>query len=305
MNITGIAVVRNEQDIVEPFVRHNLRYLDRLLITDNASIDATKAILAVLANELGPRLTVSHDDSFVDALSIRAMFLLRQCNNSDYVVPLDADEFISAPDRQRYEAALSTIPSGGFGIVPWRTFVIRCDPTTDIDPPRTIRRYRTFESPQFSKVIVNMRGHSDLSDLVLSTGSHEVLAPSGRHMPSIVLASLLDHYPVRSRDQIIGKGVVGWMAFAALKRNARELNENYHKREVFDLIAAQNGKGILPDETLARMSMLYAQNGRPYDWDTDTTIVPSPFDYERKYSTGKPMPPMPLILKSWEQWVAR
>ena len=45
MRLAGIAIVRNECDIVEAFVRHNEAVLDRLYILDNDSSDGTLEIL--------------------------------------------------------------------------------------------------------------------------------------------------------------------------------------------------------------------------------------------------------------------
>ena len=41
-------MVRNEADIVEAFVRHNLTVLDGMAIVDHGSIDATLSILTSL-----------------------------------------------------------------------------------------------------------------------------------------------------------------------------------------------------------------------------------------------------------------
>ena len=45
MRLLGAAHVRNEADIVEAFVRHNLVLLDGIAIVDHASVDATPDIL--------------------------------------------------------------------------------------------------------------------------------------------------------------------------------------------------------------------------------------------------------------------
>ena len=43
--IVGITMVKNEQDIIEPFILHNIQFLDALLIADNGSSDATREII--------------------------------------------------------------------------------------------------------------------------------------------------------------------------------------------------------------------------------------------------------------------
>ena len=62
MNFIGVACVKNEEDIIEAFVRHNLVYLDRLLVLDHGSTDDTPSILKALQEE-GLDLQILHDDS--------------------------------------------------------------------------------------------------------------------------------------------------------------------------------------------------------------------------------------------------
>ncbi|MDE2446855.1 MAG: glycosyltransferase family 2 protein, partial [Alphaproteobacteria bacterium] len=44
----AISMVRNEQDIIEPFVRHNSALVDLLFVLDNCSTDHTRQILREL-----------------------------------------------------------------------------------------------------------------------------------------------------------------------------------------------------------------------------------------------------------------
>jgi glycosyltransferase involved in cell wall biosynthesis len=51
MKLFGAAMLRNEADIVESFVRHNLSLLDGLLVVDHGSSDGTSEILDALVTE--------------------------------------------------------------------------------------------------------------------------------------------------------------------------------------------------------------------------------------------------------------
>lgn len=62
MRLLGAAHVRNEADIVEAFVRHNLALLDGIAIVDHASVDATPDILRALKDE-GLPIFLARDDS--------------------------------------------------------------------------------------------------------------------------------------------------------------------------------------------------------------------------------------------------
>ncbi len=51
MRLFGVAMVRNEADVIEAFVRHNLTMLDGLVVIDHGSLDGTAGILAKLKGE--------------------------------------------------------------------------------------------------------------------------------------------------------------------------------------------------------------------------------------------------------------
>ena len=47
----GLSMVRNESDVIETFIRHNLTLLDELHIVDHNSSDNTREILTLLKQE--------------------------------------------------------------------------------------------------------------------------------------------------------------------------------------------------------------------------------------------------------------
>ena len=47
----GLSMVRNESDVIETFIRHNLILLDELHIVDHNSSDNTREILTLLKQE--------------------------------------------------------------------------------------------------------------------------------------------------------------------------------------------------------------------------------------------------------------
>ncbi len=301
-SVVGLSVVKNEQDIIEPFVRHNLRFLNSLFVLDNGSVDNTLRILRQLQQEL-PGLIILEDDRFVHCQAARMTKLLRAAQQSyqpDYVAPLDADEFIGAADAAEFREVLRQIPAGGFGLVPWRTLVATPDAAAACgqDPPGSFQWRRREESPAFYKVILNVSGQS-VEDLVIEHGSHHVRSISGRDLASVNLDQLsLLHVPVRSRDQFIGKIVVGWMTALARNREARRLGLAWHKREIF--VKLTNGH-VLDDRGLCELSLLYAQDAKAVDWQHDVVREHPGFRYVRRYSDGAPLDAVRLIARSWEQ----
>ena len=92
MRITGVMIVRNEEDIVEASIRHNLAVVDAIAVTDHASTDATPAILASLVAE-GLPIELSRDDSIGYLQSnLTTQAVRRQLEaGADLCVPIDAD----------------------------------------------------------------------------------------------------------------------------------------------------------------------------------------------------------------------
>ncbi len=55
MKIVGISMIRNDADIVEPFVRHTLRLLDHLFVIVHCPEDGSGEILKALHSEVSFR----------------------------------------------------------------------------------------------------------------------------------------------------------------------------------------------------------------------------------------------------------
>jgi len=299
--IISLSMVKNEQDIIEPFIRHNIAFLDFMIILDNRSNDATRNIISELMRELG-NIVLTDLSDFGYWQSERITGLLHFCQTAffaDYVVLLDADEFIDAPDRITFESILGTITPGGIGLVPWRTFVLAPDEgeKAALDPPRSIKWCRAAEIPSYKKAILRLDG-LHFHDLRISQGNHSVLSATGRQVPCMDLDGLaLAHFPVRSKNQLLVKSVLGWMAYLRKNPNARESSEGYHWRENFDLFSTDSN---VPYTLVCESSIRYAQDRPSVHLPKD--IVPSvpPGNYVRKYSTGEFGEPISILAKAWE-----
>ena len=96
MKIVATAVVRNEADIIEAFLRHTAAYCDQLIVIDHGSTDETPEIMRKLAAE-GLKLKVITDATLGHIQVSQMNRLLKLAVNefeADWVVNLDADEFL-------------------------------------------------------------------------------------------------------------------------------------------------------------------------------------------------------------------
>ncbi len=295
-------MVKNEQDIIEPFVRHTARLVDCMVILDNGSVDDTRHIIIQLARELG-NVIVADCDTFAYTQAERMSRLLHCCQSAffaDYVLLLDADEFLDAPDRAALVDRLQRLQPGSTGLIHWQTFIRTPDEAEAGDPPRTIGRRRALEVPAFRKAILRLGG-TDRSDLFVEQGNHAIRTVDGDPLPFVLLDDLiLQHFPVRSVAQLVAKGVVGWMAYLARDPGARATSYGFQWRDVFDRAVS----GRIGPEELADISMHYSQTRPPVDWAADVVPGEPPAGYTRRYSDGSPADALTLVARSWERSLA-
>ncbi|MCW5550224.1 MAG: glycosyltransferase family 2 protein, partial [Opitutaceae bacterium] len=120
MRLVAVSVVKNEADIIEPFVRHTSAWVDHHLVFDHDSTDGTREILQAMQTE-GLPLALFRDDAPGHLQQHRSNYLTRLAAHShgaDWVLPLDADEILVGPDRATLEQALHLAGSGSAASLP-------------------------------------------------------------------------------------------------------------------------------------------------------------------------------------------
>jgi hypothetical protein len=217
MRLFGVAMVRDEADVVEAFVRHNLGVLDGLAIGDHGSVDGTSEILAKLQGEGLPlRVVPIADAAFFQSRRVTELARETLANDkADFVFALDADEFLKVPSRATLESALAAVPHGMHVLVHWLTYV-----PDDLEgsggafgPGHLWWRLDT-ERHAMHKLIVS-RALLDQPAAFIAFGNHLVSEPGAtvppRHarLPADVVS--FAHCPVRSRDQLCAKVITGYL----------------------------------------------------------------------------------------------
>ncbi|MFO1060032.1 MAG: glycosyltransferase [Dongiaceae bacterium] len=113
--LIGIAVLRDDGDVVEEFVRANLALLDGLLVADQGSADDTPAILERL-RAAGLRVAVAQPDvpgrPAVEVLH-GLIDLVRQFRAPAFLLPLEAGEILQAGSRDALLASLHAAAAAG------------------------------------------------------------------------------------------------------------------------------------------------------------------------------------------------
>lgn len=248
--IAGLCIAKNEADIIEAMVRHNLAFLDRLHVVDNDSTDGTLAILKLLGLEFFGRLTWSTDERtghMQKDIINELLPTLHPDMGISHVVVLDADEFISAePQDFRTQLLASDAPVQ----LPWVTYVPTAhDDMSEPNPIVRINRRRRRERPQHYKVTIPGR----LIGKALVRAGGRLL--KGRNMPAPVSLPgiTLAHFPVRSREQLISKVLIG--SWSVRFRGPLKGKEAYHWHALAARILAGD---MLSDSDIHSIALNYA-----------------------------------------------
>ncbi|MFY9780692.1 MAG: glycosyltransferase family 2 protein [Candidatus Baltobacteraceae bacterium] len=216
LRLAALTWTRIDGDVLEEFIRHTARFVDHHFIVDLESPDATSSILQALIVEGFPitiwRLSGSSvvDGDFV-TINQHARTVLKQ-EAFDYVLLLDADEFIVARDREQIDETLRGLPEGAHARLRWLTYV----PAEDDDPNERrilarIRFRRALENIQFFKVFLH-RSFAEHFDWWIEAGNHDVTGPD---CTVLDIDIALAHFPVRDVRQIQAKALLGWTALLA------------------------------------------------------------------------------------------
>lgn len=265
MKIVSISWVRNEADVVEAFVRHHWPLMTRMIIVDNRSTDNTAMILQRLQEE-GLPIEVRRDVSFIHRQGEAMTEILETLRNEsvDWVVPLDADEFLITSDPAGLRSALVDLPTDRPIHIPWRSYVpLPSDPPDEVNVLRRITHRKQRENPQWYKVMIPAPVLAQHVSLPL--GSHclfgsDGITPVPYHLSTDVS---LAHFPVRSPEQISVKVCSGWLSHLA--NPDRMHGSIFQWKAIFDQV--KTGSAVT-QEALRQMACTYATRGQ---WETVPT----------------------------------
>ncbi|MEP9367102.1 glycosyltransferase family 2 protein [Xanthobacter sp. VNH20] len=217
MRLASVTLARDEADIIEVFVRHNLHFVDCMYIIDDGSTDATRAILDLLQGEGLPVVRIEDGAHAAYNQGRRTTGLMHRAMQDeawDFIFALDADEFITITDRATLEAELNALPEPRIGAFSVTHYFPHTDDDT-ADPNPLSRLTHVLDLPRgANKVIVpgTFAGHPET---LISDGNH-IISRWHAEQPMTLLATAdLAHFPVRSNDQLVAKCMVSYIRWRA------------------------------------------------------------------------------------------
>lgn len=203
MTVVGVAMVRDEADVIEGTLRHMADEVDWLLVADNNSVDGTGEILQQLRRELPLQWVDDPEPAYYQSAKMTALAEKAAADGATWIVPFDADELWYAPHR------LADVLAGQVEPIAYARLFNHLATGldgNDRDPFRSMV-YRQPEPAPLVKVAFRWEPGA-----VIAQGNHDVQLPSGHlGVPSLEIR----HFPARSSAQWTRKGLNGSAAYRA------------------------------------------------------------------------------------------
>ncbi len=210
MKIASFTMVNNESEIIESFIRYNYNFVDKMFIIDNGCTDSTIEIIRNLISE-GFDITI-YDESLeaYNQYRLDNKYLNKIIDeyDIDLVLPLDADEFLTADTNPRLE--LEKLNLNKIHYVNWQWFVLT-EKDNMKEPFIPLRLQYCFDKPAWNyvdatpvtKCIIPTKYYKRLN-LKMSMGHHTVFGNDNVEIESH--SSLrFAHYRAIGEEQLIYK----------------------------------------------------------------------------------------------------
>lgn len=246
-----IAQVRDEIDILQPWLRHVDALFDKVFLIDHQSIDGTGEMLKqAVAQRPGWNYYLLDVKTQLQAAAATLITHEAFASGVDYLFFLDGDEFVQVESRGDLENMLQNRPNPSIAAdLHWKNVIRK-----DLAPlpfsygellwiPDKISNHKKIVLPreQYSKYGQNLK---------ISHGNHSAFTDTGVKLSSECVGTLL-HVPIRSRDQAIRKVILTVLAERGFK--TRDPKRSEHTYEMLSRIA----EGELQDDDIRGFTLAY------------------------------------------------
>jgi hypothetical protein len=276
MTFIAISRVKNELDIIEAFVRHHAHSFDKLIVLDDGSTDGTLDILKALQAEGLPLVLICEPSVGYEQgrYMSRLMRMAVDQYGADWIMPLDADEFLEPADRMTLAQALEGRPPELLKVV-WHTFVWKRedDASAEVNPVLRLRLRMPPSPEKLGKLLIPARLVSD-GVAALTQGNHELMRRDETHVARLLDSICLCHFPIRTVAQYAGKIAIGYLQYTATPHWDRITG--FHYAEPFRLLT----------ESVDRFAETMTVQSCRYSLDDGWPATGAPRDAPLRYRGG-------------------
>lgn len=301
MKIFSISRIKNEEDIVESFIRYHLNFIDAMIIIEDHSTDETYNILQKLKNENLPIHIYRNSKEYIPQKEVinNAFNIALKDFSADLIVPLDCDEFLVCKDGGNPRAILENLSTDKYYSVFWRTYLPNLDyDSFSLDTLNTVRDPLLDDK---SKIIIPAK-LTEKYDVEIAPGSHSV---ENKDIPFEELDELrMAHIPIRNKMQCISKEVIGWLN--NISYYYKDPRSSWHQNLMYRKLVDSNG--VLTDEDLYNYVKSYSSRKsldmpiKEFDCQFDTSFCKN---IDLKYTDSYKLNEFKKILEHVEELAVR
>ena len=231
MMVVLTLLCRDEADILESMLRFHLAQgVDRIIATDNGSVDGSLEILRRFERRGQLTLLQEAEHTHDQAVWVTRMARMAAAMGADWVINSDADEFWW-PQQGTLNTTLAQLPESVGGLL--------VDRTNFLPPPRNGHDQRPFYKRQTlrERVSRNSLGrplppkliHRAHPDMEITDGNHGARV-DGKPIAAIEHTSIeILHFPIRSYSQLERKIRQGAEALERNKRISPGIGDSWRK----------------------------------------------------------------------------
>jgi hypothetical protein len=204
--IAGIAMVKNEEDIIELFIRYAFSFCDRLYICNHNSADRTVEIINALAGEgLDIRLSHSTAAGYPQEQITHGLIKQAIAQGAEWILPLDADEFPISQSGSVRDAILSLDPTVEWRYV-WRNYFFSSK--ARLKDKNFFKRFDIYADSMFGKCLFHSKLYAS-HYCRITKGNHFLKYAGKRSIPQVKLIPdvKLAHFPAPTFGKLVWKNI--------------------------------------------------------------------------------------------------